>query len=259
MKNYSQPSGVLENQIIQFLNRLQISLETEISSEVNSLSKSDNEVTKKIEGLRVKSGKYHDFIRLLLLYHFGDYSKGLKTYLALDVSAKLEKNFEFHWINILYENKFYFLKWLITTQTITSQQFFGSILNIERFAELLKKIKIVFRSTLDRPVKKDQFIRGYRDKGSLRDSTSTGRIEADSFPDYDQILRFHIRQEQIQLEKDSFREFLVLGDRVLSKELLVKFRLIKGEKLCPSKQSPEQKNPSEIEQSNSRKKLEIST
>jgi len=231
MKNYYDSSVLLENQIIQFFEKLSSEQEDEIFSEVNSRSKSDHDLLTSINRIRVSSNKYFDLIRLLLLYHFGEYEKGLKSYLALDITTKLDRNFQFHWMNILYENKVYLLKWLLRTETITSQIFFGTILSIIEFKKLLKKINIQFVIDLKRPVKKGQFIRGYRDKGSLKDPSSRAREKANLTPDFNQILKRLEREYNFTLERSIFKEYLILEDRSLSEELLIKFRIIKKENI----------------------------
>jgi len=228
MRNYSNSAQHLEHQIIQFFEKLSIQKRNEIFSEVNRPRKPQYERT--LSGVLVGSQKYHDLIRVLLLYHFGEeYREGIKAYLCLGVLAKLDRNFEFHWMNILFENKYFFLRWLVLSDTLSSRSFFGSVLNLERMLVLIESIIIQFVSEIRKPVKRNQFIRGYRDKGSLKDPSSKARQEADSFPDYNQIVKVLEREKVFSFEREVFRKVLILGDRTLNPELLVKFRILKKE------------------------------
>jgi len=222
--------GDLEENIIQFFEKLTPVLQNEIFSEANRHSRPDHD-RKVIHRVESKSNKYFDLIRILLLFHFGkEYREGIKSYLALDVTTKLDRNFELHWMKVLFEEKAYFIKWLLLSETISPHTFFGSILNIERMKDLIKKISVYFVKEIRTPVKKQQFIRGYRDKGSLKDLSSKARVEADSFPDYDVIIKLLERESTILQERQIFREILILDqDRTSSKELLIKFRILMKE------------------------------
>lgn len=234
MRNYSFTIRHLELQIIQFFEELSLQPENEIFSEVSRRNKSNNE--RILSGVLVSSQKFYDLIKVLLLYHFGkEYREGIKSYLALNVTSKLDRNLEFHWMKILFERSSFFLKWLYHADSISSKSFFGSILSMTEMLNFIDSIIIQFVYEIRKPVKKNQFIRGYRDKGSLKDPSSRARMKADSFPEYDRIIKLIEREIIVQQERTCFERFLVLGDRSLPPELLLKFRLLKKEKILCQK------------------------
>lgn len=231
MKNNFLSSIEIENRIIQFFDKLHSFNRTnEILSVLSSPGKSNKKLTD-IKRVEFKSNKYFNLIRVLCLYHYGTFSQGMLSYLALEVTTKLDKNFEFHWMKILFESKAFFLKWLLLNQTLSFNTFFGNILSIESFRELQQLISVHFYSEFQRPVKKAQFIRGFRDKGSAKDPSSSARDAANRSPDFDERLKSIIRDELFLFERDAFREFLILEDMTLDVEQLVKFRLIKKENI----------------------------
>lgn len=228
MRNYKFSIQYLELQIIQFFEELSLEPENEIFSEVNRRFRPNEK--RDLAGVLVQRQKYFDLIKVLLLFHFGkEYREGIKSYLALNVTTKLDRNLEFHWMKILFENKYFFLKWLFSNETISSESFFGLLLSKKQMLEFIDSIIIQFVSEIRRPVKKPQFIRGYRDKGSLKDVSSRARMEANSHPDYDLIVKIFEREKLVQEERELFLKFLLLGDRSLPSELLMKFRIIKKE------------------------------
>jgi len=230
MRYSSISAQELENQIIQFFEKLSPELQNEIFSEVNRHGRPNHDC-KVIHRVYSKSNRYFDLIRILLLYHFGtEYREGIKSYLALDVTTKLDRNLELHWMKVLFEEKSFFIKWLFITKTISTQTFFGSILNKDRMIDLINQIVVTFVREIRSPVKKQQFIRGYRDKGSLKDPSSKAREEANSIPDFDLIVKFLEREIIVTQERQSFRDLLILGqDRTTSEELLLRFRILTKE------------------------------
>jgi hypothetical protein len=178
-------------------------------------------------GLSFLSEKFKSLLSYLVLYHYYPLDPTVLCYFHLDLIDHLEKT-EAYWLSVLMD-KDLFLKYLEVQETMTEQVLFAGIVNETNLRQMLDLIVYLFERKLKRP-KEIVRRKGYRDKGSLGDlSTSFIRKECKS-DYYLTLLQFEIEEQRIirQTESQLLREFLLEG-RGLTDELKVKFRLQKGE------------------------------
>lgn len=87
------------------------------------------------------------------------------TLLRLQVHEEIQ-NKETEWLEILLTSKVHCLLFLHATTLWHSRDFFGNVVSLRECRKTLEAIRPVFKSK--QKVKKPEFRRGYRDKGSLK-------------------------------------------------------------------------------------------
>jgi hypothetical protein len=177
-------------------------------------------------GVRFSSKKWKRFLAYLVIYHYFPLEPTVLCYLHLDLEELLEESESF-WLSVLIENKGRFLKYLLEQQTMTEQQWFSGICNEKFLRETIENIHLCFEAKLRKP-RRVVRRKGYRDKGSLGDS-STRAIRQETQNEFALTLaQFELeeRRKLNVLESRLLVSYLDEG-RVLTDELLVKFKLRK--------------------------------
>lgn len=177
-------------------------------------------------GVSFPSRKWKKFLSYLVIYHYYELSESVFCYLHLDLLELLEHS-ESHWLIVLIEDKERFLKYLLAQETMTEQQWFSGICNKRNLLETLEHIRLRFEEKLRRP-RRVVRRKGYRDKGSLGDS-STRAIRQEIQSEFALTLAQFEREEKEKLKQIESRLLVSYLDegRVLTDELLVKFKLRK--------------------------------
>jgi len=181
-------------------------------------------------GERFLSEKQKTLLVYIIIFHYWRLDEKHFYYFYLDLREHIVKNPNSFWLIVLLENKDYLLRWLEVQQTIGEGELFGNLLGKEYLSRTVESILVVFEETFRRP-RRVVRRKGYKDKGSLpRDSQGVIRQEEK----VDRILSE--LQEQIEREREwksmeiSLFEGFLAGERKLSEEYLILFRIIKQER-----------------------------
>lgn len=194
-------------------------------------------------GLSFSIRRLKPLIGYLILYHYYPFEASVYCYYHLDLQDHLEGS-ESYWLSVLIEDKELFLKWLAKQKIVTVQQFFAGIVNEENLLYLLETIKFSFEEKLKSP-KRVIRRKGYRDKGSRGpdDSRALNEELRDDFYltlyQFEQEEKIRVRHQESLLLKEHLNE-----GRVLTDELMLRFRLIEVKKGVQNEQS---NNDSQIE------------
>lgn len=194
-----------------------------------SLDKSfPSEQSSKAIGVYFKKRKFRILLTYVVLFHYYPMDESLRCYFFLDLQDHLEDNPDSFWLTVLLEQKELFLRWLEIQETLTRNEFFSLIVNEQNLIETMSYVTLRFEDRLQRPRKLVRR-KGYRDKGTLPDSSETARRQEVLRDAYLTQLQFtieekrDIRKQEITL----FRDFLTKG-KTLEPEHLMLFRIKKG-------------------------------
>jgi hypothetical protein len=172
--------------------------------------------------------RWKKFLSYLVIYHYFPLEPSVLVYLHLDLQDLMEsEDSQYYWMSVLIENKQRFLKYLQDQELMTEQQWFSGICNETYLLKTLKSISIQFEEKLRRP-KRVVRRKGYRDKGSLGDSSISAIRQEMQSDVWLSLLQYELEEQQKlkQLESRLLVSYLDEG-RVLTDELLVKFKLRK--------------------------------
>jgi hypothetical protein len=179
-------------------------------------------------GINFLSRKYKMLLSYLLIYHYYPLEASVLCYIHLDLLEILKKTESF-WLCVLLDKQ-NFLKYLEVQETMTLQQFFSGICNNKNIQQALDNIVLRFEEKLRKP-KRIIRRKGYRDKGSLGNFDSKLRKQELENEFYFSLVQFE-KEEKEALRSDYctlLEEYLNEG-RVLTDELLIEFKIKKGEK-----------------------------
>jgi hypothetical protein len=183
-----------------------------------------------VVGVNFGRNKYRILLTYVVLFHYYKMDESVRCYFYLDLVDHLEDNPNSFWLIVLLEDKEYFLKWLEVQETMTRNDFFSSVCNEKNLIEVLSYVTLRFEERLRRPRKLVRR-KGYRDKGTLPDSSATAirqEIQRDAYLTQLQYIieeKRDIRKQEISL----FRDFLTKG-KPLEPEHLALFRIRKEQK-----------------------------
>ena len=179
-------------------------------------------------GFEVLSRRYKDLLTFLVLLHYFPMERSIYCYFYLDLQDTLSETESF-WLSVLVEDKDLFLRYLEVQETITEQSFFSGIVNESNLAKVLSLVVFRFEEKLQKP---RRVIRrkGYRDKGSLGSESSRVIRKEEKSDFYLTLRQFELEEHSLirSTECQLLREYLT-GLRVLTDELMIKFRLKKGD------------------------------
>jgi hypothetical protein len=230
MRYYSYSKIELDSQIYSVIEELQLSLEKEKLRPQKASPYISDPSDRVPVGEKFLSRKYKDLIGYLVLIHYLPVDEKHFYYLLLDFQEHCEKLSEFHWFSLFIEKEL-FLQWLIKQQTLSSNAFFGSIVNVDNLRHLMGQIVVRFEETFQRP-KRTIRRRGYKDKGSLPNESLKARREEAQNDCWltEEQLQIEEKRKHRHLEESLLKEFLNEG-RTLDDTLLMKFRILKAKEI----------------------------
>lgn len=182
---------------------------------------------KVVTGVTYLSKKYKDLLGYLILIHFFDFDEKHRCYCVLDLEEQLKENGQFYFLSALVESKTFLIKFLLEQECITTNVLFGSILSYQNLKSLADSIILRFEEQFRRP-KRTIRRRGYKDKGSLPNESTTARRQEEQkdFTLKELQLLIEEKQDIRNYKTTLFREWLD-GCRTLTEEELVEFRILK--------------------------------
>lgn len=176
-------------------------------------------------GLSFSEKKFKGLIGYLVILHYYPLEPSLFCYMVLDLTDYFGST-DFFWLSALSKREI-FLKYLVSQEYMTEQQFFSGIVNVRFLSQLIISIKLRFEEKLRKP---RRVIRrkGYRDKGSLGSISSRTYKQEMSSDFYTTTYQYLIEEKQrIKSEETKLLELHLSEGKVISDELKVKFRLLK--------------------------------
>jgi hypothetical protein len=181
-------------------------------------------------GEKFLSSKQKILLVYVIIFHYWKLDEKHYYYFYLDLQDHIKENPNSFWLYVLLENKDYLLKWLEVQKTIGEGELFGQLLGKENLQRTVESILIVFEETFRKP-RRIVRRKGYKDKGSLpRDSQAIIRRE-ESVDRILSELQFQIEQERERKSQEIILlESFLAGERELSEEYLILFRIIKRKK-----------------------------
>lgn len=175
------------------------------------------------------SRKFKNLLSLLIVYHYYPLERSVLCYLRIDLEDIISEIDKSYWLVALLENQERFLKYLLAQQTMTLQEFSSGVNNVTSISRAIDSCVLRFEQKLRTP-RRIVRRKGYRDKGSLGDiSSSVLKAELkDDF--YLTLLQYQIEEKKLlkHWATQSLISYLD-GTKELSDELLVEFRIRKGD------------------------------
>lgn len=229
MRNSLITSTEIDVKIRRIFRRLSKRLEEEMNPQKASLGQSLGQMNQLPVGVKFLSSRFKKLLSYLLILHYYLPEKSVYCYMLVDLEDLVEKN-EAYWLQIFINKevgKELFLKYLELQKTMTEQQFFSGICNVDYLLETLSLIKFRFEEKLRKP-KRLLRHKGYRDKGSLG-SVSTQVLKREIQSDHYLISLQIQKEEQEVLRKENcslLKDYLLEG-RVLTDELMFEFKITK--------------------------------